>query len=105
MKMTFKKLDYRAIALGIIDMMTEKQKALIAFGMIDKPIMDSLESNLKEKYLSEFERIMGATIPEIVEEVEGTGLTLSAIGECKRWVQLSIKEIVVLIYKNSKMVC
>jgi hypothetical protein len=43
-------LDSKAIAKGIFEMMKEDDKALLAFGMINKPFMDSLDKPLTERF-------------------------------------------------------
>lgn len=89
---TWNKLNYDAIAKAVVDGMTETQKSLIAFGMLDKQLLDGVEELLKSRYERTFEEIYGTSVDSMAP---------SAAEERKDFVRTSVREISKKIYAKA----
>jgi len=95
-------VETRKIAEGIYHgVMTDEDKTLIAFGMINKPVMDTLEKCLNEK----FDRIViereGLTPEQLDMYLEDEGIkteeSLSYVK--KQWIEETRHEICAALYR------
>lgn len=92
-------VDVENIAGGMIDVMTEKMKATLAFGMIDSRIMDVLESQVRRKFDDLFKQFYSGSTPEELEEVmHELDLESSPVADREEFVRRVTKSIGTAIY-------
>lgn len=98
------KVDAVAIADGLFGMMSEDDLTLIAFGMISKPIVDTLEKLLSEKFDQLVEKSYGEK-PEWLDAYV-TSLGLGAVADAqearKAFVRTVSKEVCTALHGVAK---
>jgi hypothetical protein len=67
-------VNEQAIAHGLYhEVMTEQDKQILSIGMINKPVLDCLERQLRHKFDEFCRRDFAATSEELDKELEGLG--------------------------------
>ena len=83
-------VDEQAVAQGLLDIMSEHDKAILGLGMINKPVMDILEKQLKEKFDDLVTRDYGELSEVLRAEADKAG---------KDFVRKVSKEITTALYR------